>query len=90
MKKKWFGCCLSIVLTPFLVCGLYYGAVTLYVALTELPYDDERVDAYALLPAETTGAAVLTDLRLREDTRLKFILPHHRINELIDPIFVSV
>lgn len=88
-KKKYVTCCLSIILTPLLVCGLYNGAIAIYITLTELPYNNEVVDSYTLFPAETTGAAILTDLKLREDPRLKTIFPYHTPHIYIDSLLAS-
>lgn len=86
-KRFWQGCLLTM-LIPFMLCGLCYGGVAIYVALTETPFDDEVADAYALLPEKTTGAALLTDFELRTDPRLDTIFPSHFTHTMIDPIFV--
>ncbi|MBE7472258.1 MAG: hypothetical protein DPW09_10255 [Anaerolineae bacterium] len=90
MKKKPVTCCLSILLAPLLVCGLYSGLTTLYLALTEIPYDYKRVDAYTLFPAETTGAALVTNFNLlTEDPRLETILPYHTPHIYVESLLAS-
>ena len=90
MKRRNVNCCLSIILAPFLVCGLYFGAETLYLALTKLPYDNETVDVYTLIPAKTTGVAVLTNYDLLEDPQLDKIFPKFYPHNYVRPLLALV